>query len=90
MFALLTSDLFIEEEQLKFHVCRACEKACINESLRRKFPTLLAEVAAEWNILGVFGNSLLEALLVQDKNKLTMVARIHNSLSSQETKPRNC
>lgn len=69
MFALLPSDLFIEEKRFKLHVCRACEKAYINELLRRKYPSLLAEVSAEWNIFGVFGNTLLKALLGLDTNK---------------------
>lgn len=47
MFALLPSDLFIKEKRFKFYVCRACEKAYINESLKRKYPSLLAEMSAE-------------------------------------------
>lgn len=44
LFALLLSDLFIEEKRFNFCVCRACEKAYISESLRRKYPNLPAKV----------------------------------------------
>jgi len=30
MFALLPSDLFIEDKRFKFHVCRVCGKGYIN------------------------------------------------------------
>lgn len=69
MFALLPFNLFIEERWFKFHVCRACEKTYTNGSLRRKYPSLLLEVSAEWNSFGVFHNTLLKVLLFLDTNE---------------------
>lgn len=69
MSVLLPSICSLRRSDLKLHVCRACEKAYIKESMRRKYPSLFAEGSAEWNVFGAFGNTLLKTLPVLDINK---------------------